>query len=177
MSSQSENTVDVLGRRCPTAWQADSYVAADFTNADNLREAIERIAPDFVIHTAGRTPPASDERSHSANFWATIHLLDASVDAEAGEARFFRLRGRARAGLSRAIAGGRDLLRLPGGFSYGRSKRLASRGLSMSAAASDGLRGTEPHRSGHAIDREAFGRFADKLTDPDSDPLDSRRRP
>ena len=35
------------------------------------------IAPDHVIHTAGRTPPAADESLYRGNFWATIRLLNA----------------------------------------------------------------------------------------------------
>ena len=35
------------------------------------------MAPDYVIHTAGRTPPVADEVLFQANFWGTIRLLKA----------------------------------------------------------------------------------------------------
>ncbi len=99
--SQSENKVIVLGRRCPEGWPRDNFVAADLTDADKLREVIQRIAPDFVIHTAGRTPPALDEELYRGNFWATIHLLSAlRRRAQAGTGRLVRLGGRAGAGRS-----------------------------------------------------------------------------
>ena len=38
---------------------------ADLNDAKSLREAVGRIAPDFVIHTAGRTPPLSQRERDS----------------------------------------------------------------------------------------------------------------
>ena len=54
-----ENKLIVLGRRRPEGWPEDAFVAADLNDANQLGETIRRIEPDFVIHTAGRTPPAS----------------------------------------------------------------------------------------------------------------------
>src|SRR5271168_5093904 len=75
--SRAENTVTVLGRRCPEGWPRADFVAADLTDADKLPGVIERSAPDVVIHTAGCTPPALDDELYRGNFWATIHLLSA----------------------------------------------------------------------------------------------------
>src|SRR5262245_35309816 len=72
---RSETEVIVLGRSRPVDWPEPAFVAADLNAAVDLRRAIRRIAPDFVIHTAGRTPPATDEELYRANFWATTHLL------------------------------------------------------------------------------------------------------
>jgi nucleoside-diphosphate-sugar epimerase len=67
----------VLGRRCPAGWPESAFVGADLEDAAQTRMAIERISPDVVIHTAGRTPPASDEEMYRINFWGTQHLLSA----------------------------------------------------------------------------------------------------
>ena len=77
-TSHAENTVIVLGRRCPEAWPRDRLRRGrSRPTPTSCRGVIQRIAPDFVIHTAGRTPPAPDEELYRANFWATIHLLSA----------------------------------------------------------------------------------------------------
>jgi GDP-4-dehydro-6-deoxy-D-mannose reductase len=171
--SQSEITVDVLGRRCSPNWLEDSFVAADFTDSDTLHEAIERIAPDFVIHTAGRTPPASDEELYRANFWATIHLLSAL--------RSTRRPVRIVLSGSAAELGPVDPALLPvaetySGYprdSYGRSKRLAtSAGLAQRAPLQVVVARVFNTIGPGMPPTEAFGRFADRLTDPDPDPLD-----
>ncbi len=177
--SLSENKVIVLGRRCPETWPSADFVAADLTDADKLPGLIQRIAPDYVIHTAGRTPPALDEELYRANFWATIHLLSALRSA--GKPARVVLSG------SAAELGPVDPDRLPvdetyAGYprdAYGRSKCLAtSAGLAERAPLEVMVArvfnpigpGTPP--------TQAFGRFADRLTDPDADPLESRgRRP
>ena len=43
----------------------------------SLREAIQKVVPDHVVHTAGHTPPAPDEQLYRSNFWSTIRLLKA----------------------------------------------------------------------------------------------------
>jgi GDP-4-dehydro-6-deoxy-D-mannose reductase len=72
-----ETEVVALGRHRPADLPDNAFVAADLSSAVGLREAVLQVAPDYVIHTAGRTPPASDEELYRANFWATIHLLGA----------------------------------------------------------------------------------------------------
>lgn len=71
------DSVLVLGRRCPAGWPESSFVRADFDDPIGLRAAIERAAPDHVIHTAGHTPPATDDLLYRSNFWATIRLFNA----------------------------------------------------------------------------------------------------
>ena len=173
LPSRSENKVIVLGRRCPQTWSPHDFVAADLTDADKLPGHIERIAPDYVIHTAGRTPPALDDDLYSANFWATIHLLSAL--------RSMRKPARVVLSGSAAELGSVDPERLPvdetcPGYprdAYGRSKFLAtSAGLAERAPLEVMIArvfnpigpGTPP--------TQAFGRFADRLTDPDADPLE-----
>jgi nucleoside-diphosphate-sugar epimerase len=168
----SGDTVIVLGRRCPPSWSRDGFVAADLTEADSVRRAIEQIKPDFVIHTAGRTQPAPDEELYRANFWTTIHLL-AALRSTRKPARIV-LSG------SAAELGPVDPIYLPVDESqvgcprdaYGRSKWLAtSAGLAeraplevMAARVFNPIGpGTPPS--------QAFGRFADRLTDPGSDPV------
>jgi nucleoside-diphosphate-sugar epimerase len=76
-SASRDDKVVVLGRRCPPGWPESGFAAVDLQDAAQTRTAIERIAPDVVIHTAGRTPPAPDEELYGINFWATQHLLSA----------------------------------------------------------------------------------------------------
>ena len=126
-----------------------------------------------MIHTAGRTPPAPDEELYRANFWATIHLLSAL--------RSITKPARVVLSGSAAELGPVDPDDLPvdetyTGYprdAYGRSKYLAtSAGLAersplevMVARVFNPIGpGTPP--------TQAFGRFADRLTDPDADPLD-----
>ncbi|WP_165228000.1 NAD-dependent epimerase/dehydratase family protein [Aquisphaera insulae] len=76
-SGHAEDVVLTIGRQpLPAIYPARSLVA-DLTRPDQVREAIRAASPDFVIHTAGRTPPAPDEEIYRANFWGTIHLLKA----------------------------------------------------------------------------------------------------
>jgi nucleoside-diphosphate-sugar epimerase len=171
--SPSDGTVFALGRHCPPQWPLDRYVAADLTEADTVRRTIEQINPDFVIHTAGRTQPAPDEELYRANFWATIHLL-AALRSTRRPARIV-LSG------SAAELGSVDPVYLPVDEShvgypqnvYGRSKWLAtSAGLAersplevMSARVFNPIGpGTPPS--------QAFGRFADRLTDAARDPVE-----
>jgi len=71
------DSILVLGRRCPAGWPERNFVRADLDDAIGLRQAIRTIVPDHVIHTAGRTPPATDDALYQGNFWATIRLLNA----------------------------------------------------------------------------------------------------
>jgi nucleoside-diphosphate-sugar epimerase len=170
--SQSGTSVMVLGRRCPEKWPRARFVAADLADAEKLPNLIQRIAPDVVIHTAGRTPPASDEDLYRANFWATIHLLSAL--------RSMRKPARIVLSGSAAELGPVDAECLPvdeafKGYprdAYGRSKCLAtSAGLAERAPLEVVVArvfnpigpGTPPS--------QAFGRFADRLTDAEPDPL------
>lgn len=171
--SQSETEVVVLGRHCPPTCLPDNFVAADLTDADQLRQAIERIVPDFVIHTAGRTPPASDQELYRANFWATIHLLSAL--------RWARRPARIVLSGSAAELGPVDPSSPPveesyPGYprdSYGRSKRLAtSAGIAQQAPLEVVVARVFSAIGPGTPTTQGFGRFADRLTEPDPDPLD-----
>ena len=76
-TARSVDRVFVLGRRCPAGWPEDQFLLADLDDPDGLRQTIGTLAPDQVIHTAGRTPPAADDVLYRSNFWATIRLLNA----------------------------------------------------------------------------------------------------
>jgi GDP-4-dehydro-6-deoxy-D-mannose reductase len=171
--SSPENKLLVLGRRCPEDWPEAAFVAADLNDANQLGATIRTIAPDVVIHTAGRTPPASDDELYRANFWATIHLLNALRSA----------RRPARVVLSGSAAelGLIDAAELPVDEThacnpidaYGRSKWLGTvGGLSERAPLEVMIArifnpigpGTPP--------TQAFGRFAARLSDPGPDPVE-----
>jgi nucleoside-diphosphate-sugar epimerase len=170
--SGDEKTVIALGRRCPENWPRTQFVAADLTDANKLPEVIEQIAPDVVIHTAGCTPPAPDDELYRGNFWATIHLLSAL--------RSMHKPARVVLSGSAAELGPVDPERLPvdetyTGYprdAYGRSKCLAtSAGLAERSALEVMVaRVFNPIGPGTPT-TQAFGRFADRLTDPDADPL------
>jgi GDP-4-dehydro-6-deoxy-D-mannose reductase len=74
---RTEDKVLVLGRRCPESWPHEQFVSVDLEDSEAVRKSIQAIAPDHVIHTAGRTPPALDDALYRANFWITIRLLNA----------------------------------------------------------------------------------------------------
>ena len=76
-SAIGDGKVVALGRRCPPGWPESAFAEVDLNDAEGIRLAIERIAPDVVLHTAGRTPPAPDEELYRINFWATRHLVSA----------------------------------------------------------------------------------------------------
>lgn len=66
-----------LGRRCPEGWPRTRFIAVDLEDPAAVKEAIFRVRPDVVIHTAGRTPPGEPELLYRANTLASLHLLDA----------------------------------------------------------------------------------------------------
>jgi nucleoside-diphosphate-sugar epimerase len=170
--SHTQNTVIVLGRRCPETWPRANFLAVDLTDAEKLREVIERTAPDVVIHTAGRTPPAPDEELYRDNFWATIHLLSALRKSHR-PARIV-LSG------SAAELGPVDPEHLPmdeayTGYprdAYGRSKCLATRAGLAEPAPLEVIVARVFNPIGPGMPAtQAFGRFAERLSDPDADPL------
>lgn len=168
----AESKVVVLGRRCPEGWPLDDFAASDLTSPGELHSVIQRISPDVVIHTAGRTPPAPDDELFRSNFWATIHLL-AALRSTKRPARIV-LSG------SAAELGPVDPEHLPVDESYpgyprgayGRSKLMAtSAGLAERSPLEVMVaRVFNPIGPGTPV-TQAFGRFADRLTDPDADPL------
>ncbi len=171
--SFSRDRVFVLGRRRPDDCPESEFVAADLNEADQLGPAIARVAPDFVIHTAGRTPPAPDEELYRANFWATLGLL-----------RALRTLGKpARVVLSGSAAelGPVDASRLPVNESYpcdpvtayGRSKWLATVGGLSERAPLDVMVARVFNPIGPGTPQsQALGRFASRLAEPGPDPLE-----
>jgi nucleoside-diphosphate-sugar epimerase len=163
----------VLGRRCPAGWPEGKFAAVDLNDAAESRAAVERIAPDVVLHTAGRTPPARDEELYCTNFWATVHLLSAL--------RSLKKTVRIVLSGSAAELGHVVDARLPVNESYacdpvdayGRSKWLATKwGLSEC----DPLevivaRVFNPIGPGIPVS-QALGGFATRLSEPGRDPLD-----
>ncbi len=171
--SVRRDRVFVLGRRRPADCPEADFVAADLNEPGQLGPAIEQVAPDFVIHTAGRTPPALDEELYRANFWATLHLLRALRTL--GKPTRIVLSG------SAAELGPVDSARLPVNESYpcdpvtayGRSKWLATvSGLSERAPLEVMVaRVFNPIGPG-TPDSQALGRFASRLCEPSADPLE-----
>jgi GDP-4-dehydro-6-deoxy-D-mannose reductase len=75
--ARTDDTIFVLGRRCPDGWPVERFLRVDLEDSELLRQTIQRVAPEQVIHTAGRTPPAPEEAIYRGNFWVTIRLLNA----------------------------------------------------------------------------------------------------
>ncbi len=67
----------VLGRTRPRAPRGALFVSADLLDPEGLGEAVKDVAPDYVVHAAGRTPPAADAEVYDVNFWGTDRLLNA----------------------------------------------------------------------------------------------------
>jgi GDP-4-dehydro-6-deoxy-D-mannose reductase len=173
LAANGDDKLILLGRRCPAGWPEAAFGAVDLTDAIQTRAAIERISPDVVIHTAGRTPPAPDEDLYRSNFWATLHLLSALQS----------LKKTARIVLSGSAA---ELGPVSAAFlpvsedypcnpvdAYGRSKWLATkRGLSERAPMEVIVaRVFNPIGPGTPAS-QALGRFASRLREPGPDPLE-----
>jgi GDP-4-dehydro-6-deoxy-D-mannose reductase len=69
--------VIVVGRRRPGGSPAEDFHCCDLGDFKRLREIITAIRPDYVIHTAGRTPPAPVWAYYQENTRATVHLVAA----------------------------------------------------------------------------------------------------
>ncbi len=145
----------------------------DLNDPAGLREALGRVAPDVVIHTAGKTPPAADEELYRANFWSTSHLL--------GALRGMRKPMRVVLAGSAAELGPVDPAKLPVAEdyaadpvdAYGRSKLMATR----SGLAERGPLEVVAARIFNVIGpglpaTQAFGAFAARLAKPGPDPME-----
>jgi nucleoside-diphosphate-sugar epimerase len=163
----------LMSRRRPEGWPEERFVAADLNDSAALRQCLHRFAPDYVIHTAGRTPPAEDDELYRANFWATTHLL-AALQSLNRPCRVV-LSGSA-AELGPVAAAHLPVREDYTGYpvdAYGRSKHLATlRGLSerpplevMVARVFNPIGPGTPST-------QAFGQFARRLGEPGPDPLD-----
>jgi GDP-4-dehydro-6-deoxy-D-mannose reductase len=166
------NTIVVLGRRCPEGWPETGFVAADLADSTGLRRAIRQVTPDFVIHTAGKTPPALDEELYQTNFWSTMHLLSA-LGALDKKVRVVLAGSAAELGtvLPSALpvneahpCNPRD--------AYGRSKYLATQAALADRSRLEVLVARIFNPMGPGLpETQAFGRFAASLREPGPDPL------
>ncbi len=172
--AQRPNTEVIgLGRRRPPDWPEGRFIEADLNDATALHQALRRASPDFVIHTAGRTPPAGDDELYRANFWATTHLLSALRSLEK-PIRVVLSGSAAELGPVEAsnLPVGEDYAGYPID-AYGRSKHLATlRGLSEGPPLEVTVaRVFNPIGPG-IPPTQAFGRFATQLAEPGPDPLE-----
>jgi GDP-4-dehydro-6-deoxy-D-mannose reductase len=166
--------VDVfaLGRHRPRDCPENRFIAADLDDVVSLSRAVRRITPGFVIHTAGRTPPALDEDLYRANFWYTAHLLSA-----------LRWLGKPmRIVLSGSVAelGPVPAAHLPvnedyNGYpfdAYGRSKRLARVAALGERPPLEVMVARIFNPVGPCLPTlQTFGRFAERLAEPGADPV------
>jgi GDP-4-dehydro-6-deoxy-D-mannose reductase len=175
--------VFALGRRRPLDCPEHRFIAADLNDVAGLGRAVRRIEPDFVIHTAGRTPPAPDEDLYRANFWYTTHLLGAL--RRLGKPMRIVLAGSA-AELGPVPAADLPVSEEYDGDphdAYGRSKRLATvAGLGERQPLEVMVARIFTPIGPCLPTTQAFGRFAERLAEPSGDPaaldvgnLDMRR--
>jgi nucleoside-diphosphate-sugar epimerase len=80
LRSKPDVEVVALGRKCPNGWPFEAFVRADLERPTEIRSALRAIQPGVIVHTAGRTPPASSDELYRANTLAALHLLDAVRD-------------------------------------------------------------------------------------------------
>jgi GDP-4-dehydro-6-deoxy-D-mannose reductase len=171
-AGRSSDRIVALGRRWPSGVHASEFVTADLGDATGLEAAVREVAPDFVIHTAGKTPPASDDELFQANFWSTIRLLNAL--------RKVKRPARVVVAGSAAELGPVKAADLPVGeeyacqpmTSYGRSKWMATVSALAEAAPLDVMVARIFNPIGPGLpESQAFGRFAGELLSLGGDPL------
>jgi nucleoside-diphosphate-sugar epimerase len=170
--ARSDDRIVALGRTRPAGVDESSFASVDLGDAAGLDAAVRAIAPDFVIHTAGKTPPATDDELFQANFWSTVRLLK-SVRISGKPARVVLAGSAAELGPVKTadLPVGEDYACQPM-TAYGRSKWMAT----VSALAETGPVDVRVARVFNVIgpgtpDGQAFGRFANQLLSPGPDPL------
>lgn len=172
-SGSSPPEVVLLGRRRPPAWPAGCFIEADLNDPEALRASLSGISPDYVIHTAGKTPPASDDELYRGNFWATTHLL--------GALRGLNRPMRVILTGSAAELGNVDPSQLPVGEdypadptdAYGRSKLMATRSGQFERPPLEVVCARIFNVIGPGLPpTQAFGAFAERLAEPGSNPLE-----
>ena len=175
--------VYALGRHSPRGCPEPRFLAADLNDVAGLGRAVRRIGPDFVIHMAGRTPPAPDEDLYRANFWYTTHLLSALRGL--GKPIRVVLSGSA-AELGPVPAAELPVSEDHDGYpfdAYGRSKKLATAAGLGERPPLEVMVARIFNPIGPGLPAtQAFGRFAERLAEPGGDPvvldvgdLDARR--
>ncbi len=167
LSTRADAQVFALGRNPPREKLGESTVIADLLDLASVRKAVDTIAPEFVIHAAGRTPPGTSESLYRANTLGTLHLLDA-LKANARPVRVVF------AG-SAAELGPVPVERLPIGEDY-ECAPVDAYGLSKWLATCAGIAARPPveviigrifNPIGPGLSTtQAFGRFATELADP-----------
>ncbi len=173
--AQGESNAEVvaLGRNRPVLGPHHRFIAADLTDPERLRIALRDERPDFVIHTAGRTPPATEDELYRSNSWATVHLLDALRSL--GKPMRIVLTG------SAAELGPVKVELLPVGEdypadpvdAYGRSKLIATRSGLAERPPLEVVAARVFNVIGPGLPpTQAFGAFAARLAEPGPDPLD-----
>ncbi|MHB1557568.1 MAG: NAD-dependent epimerase/dehydratase family protein [Isosphaeraceae bacterium] len=179
----SDAEVVALGRKRPAFGPHHRFIEADLNDLERLRDALRGEQPDYVIHTAGRTPPAADDELYRANFWATVHLL--GTLRSLGKPMRIVLTG------SAAELGPVAADRLPVGEdyaadpveAYGRSKLMATRSGLAERPPLEVVAARVFNVIGPGLPpTQAFGAFASRLAEPGPDrldlpvgPLDTRR--
>lgn len=171
-NGRAGDRVVVLGRHRPAGCPSSAFVSADLDDPDAIDAAIREIAPDHVIHTAGKTPPATDDEMFRANFWTTKRFIK-SLRALARPVRVVLAGSAAEYGPVRSeeLPIGEDHSCLPM-TSYGRSKLMTT----ISALAEKPPLEVVVARLFNPIgpglpESQAFGRFAARLLSADADPL------
>ncbi len=171
--SDPDAEIIVLGRNRPPNGPGYRFIQAELNDPEGLRQALRGLAPDYVIHTAGKTPPAPDEDLYRANFWSTTRLLGA-LRALDRPMRIV-LTG------SAAELGPVAEARLPVGEdyaadpveAYGRSKLLATRSGLAERPPLEVVAARVFNVIGPGLPAtQAFGAFAARLAEPGPDPLD-----
>jgi GDP-4-dehydro-6-deoxy-D-mannose reductase len=171
-SSHGATEVLALGRRRPPGCPEHRFILADLNDAPGLGRALRRIAPDFVLHTAGRTPPADDDELFRANFWSTTHLLSSLRSLE--KPVRVVLSGSA-AELGPVAAADLPVGEEHAGWpidAYGRSKRLATLSGLAERPPLEVLVARIFNPVGPGLpETQVFGRFACRLNEPGPDPV------
>ena len=151
------------------------FLRLEIDSEDAIRRAQERASPDYVIHCAGRTPPASEDELRRSNLDATAKLL-------AGLRRLERPIRVVIAG-SAAELGPVPSEDLPVGEDYpcrplepyGRIKWEASQLALAETSPIETIVARIFNPIGPGLsESQAFGRFASRLLDPGPDPLTLR---
>lgn len=73
----ADDRLIVLGRNRPAALAKGQFISADLDDINGLKRAVCEIGPDYVLHVAGKTPPASDHEMYETNVLGTERLLQA----------------------------------------------------------------------------------------------------
>ncbi|WP_337175932.1 NAD-dependent epimerase/dehydratase family protein [Paludisphaera sp.] len=173
----------VLGRNRPRSPRGALFVSADLLDPDALGRAARDVAPDYVVHAAGKTPPAGDVELFDANFWGTDRLLSA-LRSTGRPARVVVAGSAAEVGpVAAADLPITEERPCRPTTAYGRAKLMATRSALAGRGPLEVTVGRVFNLIGPGMPESlAFGRFAATLAEPTADParilagrLDARR--